>query len=122
MVTDHEMRMEALRLFEENDRLRDSLSEERKTVDRIWSALGISTYAAAGGLAIFEIIAKQRDALKRVNHTLDLHGKIDGETDLHNFIRKALDPTYCGESINEDPSGQRREPMSPHPLDDEARF
>lgn len=101
MTTDHEMRMEALRLSEENDRLRDSLSESRQTVDRIWGALGINTFAAAGGLTIFEIVARQSEALRRVCHTLAVHGHIDEETDLHNFIRKALDPTYCGELPND---------------------
>jgi hypothetical protein len=32
------------------------------------------------------------------------------------------EPQAAPEPLNEDPSGQRREPMSPHPLDDEPPF
>lgn len=44
MVTDHEMRMEALRLFEENERLRSLLSEERARTDRVQSLLDRQQY------------------------------------------------------------------------------
>jgi hypothetical protein len=59
-------------------------------------------------LNLFEI-------LQAVDHTLTVHGKIDCGTPLHRRISDALAVP------NEDhPSGQRREPMKPHPLDDES--
>jgi len=30
------------------------------------------------------------EALRRVNHTLTIHGKVDADTDLHAFLRAAL--------------------------------
>ncbi len=69
------------------------LVEEIQTVNRVWRALGISTFEAAGGLTIFEIVARQRAALERVHHTLSVHGKIDAHTELHAFVQTAIDPT-----------------------------
>jgi hypothetical protein len=77
MVTDHDMRMEALRLFEENQRLRKALSD-----------IAAVTFCPKCHTAV---------ALKPV---------VEGAAILH----------------NEDPSGQRREPMLPDPLDDEVPF
>lgn len=71
MVTDHEMRMYALDLFE---------------------------------------------LLQAVDHTLTVHGHVDGGTPLHQRITNAL------RVPNEDPSGQHREVMTPHPLDDVPPF
>lgn len=58
------------------------------------------------------------EALRRVDHTLAVHGKVDAESDLHKLIQDIL---YPG-APNEDPSGQRREAMLPDEIDDEKPF
>ena len=40
MVTDHEMRMEALRLFEENERLRAEIEQLQAKIDRAVEVYG----------------------------------------------------------------------------------
>lgn len=60
-------------------------------------------------LNLFEI-------LTAVDHTLTVHGKVDCGTPLHQRISDAL------AIPNEDPSGQRREPLSLGPTDDEPPF
>lgn len=39
-------------------RLKSLYENERDTVDRVWKALGISTYDEAGGKAIWELVAE----------------------------------------------------------------
>ncbi len=62
--------------------------------------------------------AELLEVLRRIDHTLAVHGHFDAETDLHKLIQDVL---YPG-SPNEDPSGQRREPMAPDSLDDKEPF
>lgn len=84
MVTDHDMRMEALRLFEENEKL--------------------------------------KKALEKVKYALCKDSFCDAEK-IESAVKVAHDAlTICQHSSNEDPSGQCREPMSPHPLDDLKPF
>ena len=42
----------------QNARLRAELETERAIVDRVWKALGITTYAGAKGKAIDELVAE----------------------------------------------------------------
>lgn len=42
----------------QNARLREELETERAIVDRVWKALGITTYGGAKGKAIDELVAE----------------------------------------------------------------
>jgi hypothetical protein len=76
MVTDHEMRMEALRLFEENISLLERLELATACIDQ-------------GSDALLKLI-KAEEILSAIDHTLTVHGHMDAFTPLHERLRQSL--------------------------------
>lgn len=75
---------------ENYDEATGRLREEIRTVDRVWKALGITTYAGANGRAIFEIVAQQRAALFEILTYCEAEPQTPAQAVMAKLARDAL--------------------------------